>query len=93
MGCSLRGLIVFPFIDCKCNERKVNKYCFFSNTHSIPTFLYIHDIFLSQPIIYFGTALDVMLMTGEKFHFSQVFPFRGKTSVPLHAVIYVILDF
>ena len=29
MGCSLRGPILFPFINCKCNERKWNKYCFF----------------------------------------------------------------
>ena len=25
-----RTKILFPFIDCKCNERKVNKHCFFS---------------------------------------------------------------
>ena len=29
MGCSLRGQILIPFIDCKWNEHKVNKYCFF----------------------------------------------------------------
>ena len=25
-----RTKILFPFIECKCNERKVNKHCFFS---------------------------------------------------------------
>ena len=32
-------------------------------------------------------------MTGEKFHFSQVFSSRGKTSILLCAIIFLILDF
>ena len=32
-------------------------------------------------------------MAGEKFHFSQAFSFRGKTSLLLCAVIFLIWDF
>ena len=32
-------------------------------------------------------------MAGEKFHFSQSFSFRGKTSLLLCTVIFFILDF
>ena len=32
-------------------------------------------------------------MTGEKFHFLQVFSSRGKTLILLCAIIFLILDF
>ena len=32
-------------------------------------------------------------MAGEKFHFSQIFSLRGKTSLLLYAIIFLILDF
>ena len=32
-------------------------------------------------------------MTGEKFHFSQVFSSRDKTLILLCAIIFLILDF
>ena len=32
-------------------------------------------------------------MAGEEFHFSQIFSFRGKTSLLLYAIIFLILDF
>ena len=32
-------------------------------------------------------------MTGEKFHFSQVFSFRGKPRLHLCTVIFIVLDF
>ena len=34
-----------------------------------------------------------MFMAGEKFHFSQIFSLRGKTSSLLYAIIFLILDF
>ena len=59
-----------------------------TNNLSIPTYVYIHDIFPSHFIL-----RDMMFTISEKFYFSQVFSFRGKKSILLYTVIFLILDF
>ena len=48
MGCILKGPILFPFIDCKCNERKVINiisFCY-ENDKLPPLRFHTHRIYL-----------------------------------------------
>ena len=61
---------------------------------SLDTKIFISLWYFPQPaILIFRNSLEVVLISGEKFNFSQVFSFRGKTSLLLYAVTSLIEDF